>query len=174
MHLCASKLPPLDWSLPSATENLKEADVTRRPSFACYRATNGIAFAQCWPHDSLTLSGDYIRYTPYGWHEGGTPPVHSTGTLNRLLRCVSIEDSIQEWDADGLKAFVDMLELEPVSFSSGDPLQPSLHATQTVAYNDVFEYYRQPRMIREALAAVRKRAREKRQAWNLWLLKRWR
>ena len=151
MHLCSSRMPPVVFGLPSGSDFVQ--DPVDQGHKADYKSTNGNLFAHCYPHIDRTISGDRCVYGPHSRRQNGEPREQSLDKFHRLLRCAAIEEAIEEWDADALKTYINDLELEPVSFSNGDPLQPTLQVWQTIEYNGPGEGPYRPPTLRVILGA---------------------
>ena len=54
------------------------------------------------------------------------------GNVTTLALCSGVEATIRDWDADAVKAFVDLMGLHPIGVDGGEPLEPKLQVWQRV------------------------------------------
>ena len=139
-HLTSSKMLEVKLSLPNdsaPSSNVQSSSRVRRTE---YSTEHGRAEASEWSHGPKVVGGDSIVYFPRPTETASS----CKESIDRVLHCTSMAEAIAKWDAEPLKQFVDLLDLEIVPMHDAytkhrktpadDVLQPSMHIVQTIEY----------------------------------------
>ncbi|UJO24785.1 uncharacterized protein CLAFUR5_13802 [Fulvia fulva] len=133
LHLSALKAPDkpsLAWSLPPSAGFASFATTG-----AVYIGRKGRTSAGLNPghNTSHNIAIDAAVYHRDPAHDArkrrrGLPETQAA----RLLQCENVTEAIQGWDAETVKAYVDLLGLKVVPFEEGNPMKPGLHIWQRI------------------------------------------